>query len=290
MNALLLQTDTIKPVSLTSWQLDVPVILGIIGSVAIYLWVTSEGERERYPGGEAVPPIRVAAFFGGLLAFGIALLSPLEPLSDDYLFSAHMVQHILITIVGPPLMLLGIPPWLYAAAARGLGPVWQAWRFLTKPLLAFLIFNITFSVVHFPLFYNWALRDENVHILEHVLLWSTAFIGWWPVLAPSKELGALNRPMKGIYLLGCTLPSQLVGALVTFANSIIYDEYLRAEHRVWGLSPLADQQIGGLIMWVLVGAFFLFAAMIILGRWAAEQAAHEGPPSRSVRQRQRAAR
>lgn len=282
MKALLQSSaSAIEPVSLQSWQLDIPVILGIVGSAGIYLWVTSASERNRYPGGEAVPPLRIASFVAGLLAFAIALLSPVEPLSDDYLFSAHMVQHILITIVGPPLVLLGIPPWLFQAVAQGLGPVWKGWRFLTLPLLAFVLFNLTFAVVHFPAFYNWALRDENVHIFEHVLLWSTSFIGWWPVLAPTAALGALSRPLKGLYLLGCTLPGQIVGALLTFASAVVYDEYTRAG-RVWGLSALTDQQIGGLIMWVLVGNFFLIVALITLGRWAAAQAQADRPPSRST--------
>lgn len=271
MKAILLQQSrSVDPVTLRSWQLDIPVILGIIGAAAIYLWITSPSERTRYPGGEAVPARQFACFFGGLLAFAIALLSPIEPISDDYLLSGHMVQHILLTIVGPPLILLGIPAWLYRVAARALGPVWNAWRFITKPLLAFVLFNLTFAMVHFPAFYNLALRNQNVHILEHVLLWSTAFIGWWPILAPSQDLGALPRPLKGLYLLGCTIPGQVVGALLSFADSAIYEEYERAP-RLWGISPLADQQIGGLIMWVLVGSFFLAAALITFGRWASEQ-------------------
>lgn len=266
------QPDGIDPISLLSWQLDVPVILGILGSAAIYLWITSPGERNRYPGGAAVPTRQIVSFFGGLLAFAIALLSPIEPLSDDYMLSGHMVQHILLTIVGPPLILLGIPTWLYRVIARAVGPVWSAWRFVTRPLLAFALFNLTFALVHFPAFYNLALQDQNVHILEHVLLWSTAFIGWWPILAPDEELGALSRPLKGLYLLGCTIPGQVVGALLTFAGSVVYEEYERAP-RLWGISPLVDQQIGGLLMWVLVGTFFLAAALITLGRWASEQTA-----------------
>jgi len=265
-------TNEIEPISLTSWQLDVPVIVGIVGSAAIYLWITSASERARYPDSEPVSVGQKFSFFTGLLAFAIALLSPLEPMADDYLLSGHMVQHILLTIVGPPLVLLGIPAWLYRVVAQAVGPVWTAWRFVTRPLLAFVLFNLTFALVHFPAFYNLALRDQNVHILEHVLLWSTAFIGWWPILAPDEELGALPRPLKGLYLLGSTIPGQVVGALLTFSGSVVYDEYERAP-RLWGLAPLTDQQIGGLLMWVLVGTFFLAAALITFARWAGEQAA-----------------
>ena len=260
------------PVSLTSWQLDVPVIVGIVGSAAIYLWITSARERARYPGSAALSAGQQISFFLGLLAFAVALLSPIELVSDDYLLSGHMVQHILLTIVGPPLVLLGVPAWLYRVVAQALGHVWTAWRFATRPLLAFVLFNLTFAVVHFPAFYNLALRDQNVHIFEHVLLWGTAFIGWWPILAPDEKLGALPRPLKGLFLLGSTLPGQVVGALLTFSGSVVYNEYENAP-RLWGLSPLTDQQIGGLLMWVLVGAFFLAAALITFARWAGEQAA-----------------
>lgn len=269
-------TSSVEPISLTSWQFDVPVIIGLVGSAAIYLWLTSESERERYPGSEPVSPGRKATFFGGLLAFAIALLSPIEPMSDDYLLSGHMVQHILLTIVGPPLVLLGIPAWLYRLIAQAIGPVWTVWRFLTRPLLAFVLFNLTFALVHFPAFYNLALTNQNVHILEHVLLWSTSFIGWWPILAPDEELGALPRPLKGLYLLGSTIPGQVVGALLTFAGSVVYDEYEQAP-RLWGISPLTDQQIGGLLMWVFVGTFFLAAALATFARWASEQEASDRP-------------
>ncbi len=269
-------TIDIEPIALTSWQFDIPVIVGIVGSAAIYVWLTSDSERARYRDSAPVPGGKKALFFGGLLAFAIALLSPIEPLSDDYLLSGHMVQHILLTIVGPPLVLLGIPAWLYRVIAQAVGPVWAAWRFLTRPLLAFVLFNLTFALVHFPAFYNLALQNQNVHILEHVLLWSTAFIGWWPILAPDEELGALPRPLKGLYLLGSTIPGQVVGALLTFAGNVIYTEYERAP-RLWGISPLVDQQIGGLLMWVLVGAFFLAAALATLARWAAAQAAADRP-------------
>jgi putative membrane protein len=271
-------TSAIKPVSLLSWQFDVPVIIGIIGSAAIYLWITSPSERQRYP--ENMPPSagQIASFFGGLLAFAIALLSPLEPLSDDYLLSAHMIQHILLTIVGPPLILMGIPRWLFRVIAQAIGPIWTAWRFVTRPLPAFVLFNLTFAIVHVPVFYNLALRDQNVHIFEHVLLWSTAFIGWWPILAPGEDLGALPRPLKGLFLLGSTIPGQVVGALLTFSGSVVYAEYERAP-RLWGLSALVDQQIGGLLMWVLVGTFFLAAALITFGRWAGAQTAADRSPT-----------
>lgn len=272
-------------VGLQSWQFDPPVVVGLIGLSALYLWIISPSQRVRYAGSEPVPPIRIASFFTGLLAFAIALLSPLEPLSDSFLFSAHMVQHILLTLVGPPLMLLGLPLWMVQAIARGTGRAWTVWRFLTRPLLAFAIFNLTFAFVHFPAFYNLALRDENVHILEHILLWTTAFIGWWPVLAPTRELGELTRPLKGLYLLASTIPGQVVGAILTFSDTIVYDEYAHA-NRVWGLSPLTDQQLGGLIMWVLVGSFFLAVAMIPLGRWASEQTGRDSPRIGPARARQ----
>lgn len=266
----LLHVDHRTTIGLTDWQLDPPVIIGLIGMSALYLWATSDSERRHYPNAAPVSAWQMTSFFLGLLAFAVALLTPLEPLSDSFLFSAHMVQHILITVVGPPLMLLGVPRWLYEAIARGAGRVWRGWMFLTGPLVGFVLFHGIFTFVHFPEFYNAALRDENIHILEHVMMWSAAFVGWWCVLAPTRELGALSQPLKGLYLLAGTVPGQVVGAIITFSDSVIYDEYLHAS-RVWGISPIADQQIGGLLMWVGVGTFFLIAALIVFFRWGIEQ-------------------
>jgi putative membrane protein len=180
----------------------------------------------------------------------------------------------LITIVGPPLMLLGVPAWLWHAIAGGAPRVWRVWRFITRPVIAYVFFNITFMAVHVPAFYNLALRNENVHILEHLLVWIPAFPAWWCVVAPSRELGALSPPLKALYLFVSTIPGQVVGALITFSGSILYDEYSHA-NRVWGLSPKVDQEIGGLIMWVGVGVFYLAVALVILFRWAAANEAKE---------------
>jgi putative membrane protein len=269
-------------ITLWSWSFDPPVILGLVGSAAIYLWSTSARQRAHYPGAAPVESWRIAAFFIGLLAFVIALLSPLEPLSDSFLLTGHMLQHLLITIVGPPLMLLGVPPWLWEAIARGSGNLWKLWLLVTRPVPAFLLFNVTFAFVHIPGFYNLALRNQNVHILEHVLLWATAFVAWWCVVAPSRELGAISAPLKGLYLLANTVPGQLVGALITFSGPILYDEYAHAS-RVWGLSVHTDQEIGGLIMWVGVGTFYFGLAMFVFYRWASAQVAADRAPRRPAR-------
>ena len=274
-----LHVEHLSEISLWSWQPDPPVMLGLAGSAALYLWATSARQRVHYPSSTPVEPWRAALFFTGLLAFAVALLSPLEPLADSFLLTGHMLQHLLITIVGPPLMLLGVPPWLWATIARGSGNFWKMWLLITRPVPAFLIFNVTFALVHLPGFYNLALRNDNVHILEHVLLWTTAFVGWWCVVAPSKELGAISAPMKGLYLLANTIPGQLVGALITFSGAILYDEYAHAS-RVWGLSVHTDQEIGGLIMWVGVGTFYFVVAMIVFYRWASAQVAADHAPRR----------
>lgn len=275
-----LHTNHLTEISLWDWQLDPPVTLGLLGATGLYLWVTSARQRGHYAGARPVELWRMACFFAGLLAFAAALLSPLEPLADSFLLTGHMLQHLLITIAGPPLLLLGLPPWLWEALARGSGRLWKVWLLITRPVPAFAIFNLTFAMVHLPVFYNLALSNQNVHILEHVLLWSTAFVGWWCVVAPSKALGAISDPLKGLYLIANTIPGQLVGALITFANPILYDQYAHAS-RVWGLSVRADQEIGGLIMWVGTGTFYLALALFFFLRWANAQVTADRAPQRS---------
>jgi putative membrane protein len=232
--------------------------------------------------GGPVPPVgrgRQATFLAGVLVLGLALASPLEPLVA-VLQSAHMVQHLLLTIVAPPLLLLGTPGWLLAPALAwpGVAPVA---RLVTRARLAFALGNVTFLAWHLPVFYNAALRYEPVHILEHVSLLGTALILWWPVLGPAPALPRLNYPLQMLYVFLQTLPGALLGIILGMAPTPLYPSY-EAAPRLWGLSVLADQQIGGLIMWVGTNLFWLGVLTAVFFRWAAhEEADGLGGPKRS---------
>jgi putative membrane protein len=259
-------------ITLASWYPDPVVILGVLA--AGFLYLSSIGRwRARFPGSAPVARGRVASFFSALAIVVLALLSPLEPLADDYLLTAHMIQHLLLTLAVPPLVLYGLPTWLYDAF-RQTGMPWRSWRVLTQPAVAFVLFYLPFSLSHVPWFYNLTLRSTPVHVAEHLLFIAAAFLVWWPLLAPGREYGQLSPGLQMVYLFVATIPGQIVGALVTLASEPLYSEYAGAS-RVWGLSPLTDQQIGGLLMWVGTGTAYVLALGMVFFRWSSQEDAAE---------------
>jgi putative membrane protein len=221
--------------------------------------------RQRYGWGARVSRLRQLAFYMGTLTVLIALASPLDELGDNYLFSAHMIQHMLLILVAPPLWLLGTPDWLIE---RLVAPGWprQVLDRLTRPAMSGLIFVGTLWVWHLPNLYDLALEHEGVHILEHELFMAAAVIGWWPVLGPAHWPQRLPKPARAIYLLALMFPCALLAAVITFANRVLYPFYGHAA-QVWGLTPLADQQLGGVLMWVPAHLIFLVTILIVVYDW-----------------------
>jgi putative membrane protein len=231
-------------VSPYAWQwehLAVPAALA-----AIYLACLGP-LRRRFGNAAPLSRMRVQLFLLGVLTLLAAIVSPLDTLSS-YLLSAHMVQHLLMTLIVAPLLLLGTPGWMLRPLLR-LPLAQPIGRALTHPTTAFLLFNLIFSAWHVPALYDLALRNDAVHILEHLLFLATAVLTWWPIFSPLDELPRLSEPAQLLYLFFESLPPTILGALITFAGEPLYTEYVAAP-RLWGLSVLLDQQIGGLIMWI----------------------------------------
>lgn len=268
-----LHTGFAENPSFGSWQLEPTVIIGIAVAGFLYFRWIRNYERS-HPGEQAASTAKQVTFVLGLATFVIALLSPVDVFSS-YLLSMHMTQHILLTVVGPPLLVAGLPKMMVQRWAQ-LGMAWDVWRMLTRPAVAFILFNAFFSLMHLPVFYNVILRNEIVHIASHLTLIGTALLSWWAVLAPGREFGELSQAMKSIYLLAHTVPGQIVGAIITFSSaSVIYVEYSHAPERLWGLSLVTDQEIGGLLMWIGVGTFYMLAAGLGFYRWADEADSRE---------------
>ena len=225
--------------------------------------------RRRYGWADGVSPWRVAAFFGALGITFAALNGPIHDLSDRSLVSAHMVQHLLLTLVMPPLLLAGTPGWLLRPllAIPGVAPVG---RQLTRPLPALSLYAVVFSAWHFPGPYEWALRQHNAHIFEHLLLMASAVVLWWPVLSPLAEWPRLAPPAQLLYLFVAGIPMVPVAAFITLSEEILYPFYGNAAQQ-WGLSPLADQRLGGVIMWVGGPLAFLIAMTIVFFRWVSDE-------------------
>jgi putative membrane protein len=249
------------------WNWEPSILIGLALQAGAYLACVGR-LRGRFAGSAPVPQWQVQTFLLGVLVMFIALVSPLDTLGDGYLLTAHMVQHLLITLVAPPLLLLGTPRWLLRPLLipRFALPIGRA---LTNPLVAFLLFNITFAIWHVPALYESALRNQALHILEHVLFFATATLTWWPIFSPLDELPPLPPPAQCLYLFFESLPTTILGAVITFAGSALYPTYATAP-RVWGLSPLTDQQLGGLIMWIPAGLVYVIAGLALFAGWLRE--------------------
>lgn len=249
------------------WPFVPSVLLGVALMTGGYLLAVTRG-RGRFPGSRPVATGRIIRFILAMLTILLALQSPLDRLSDDYLFSAHMFQHILLTLVLPPLLLAGLPGWLLRPLFVQLPALLRVGRALTHPLVAFPLFNVIFIGYHSPPIYGAVAESLPLHVLAHLIFMVAGVLTWWPVMSPLPELPPLQPPLRLLYLFLQTLPSQVLGALLTFSGTALYARYVDAP-RVWDwLTPMADQELGGLLMWVGGGSFFLGAFAVVFLHWA----------------------
>ncbi len=246
------------------------VVIGLVLLGALYVGL----------GGLRAPRRRVVAFGAALVVLLAALNGPLHALSDEYLFSAHMAQHLILTLLFPPLFLYGLPADL---VRRVLGPRWLrvASARLVRPVVAAAIFTVPIAMWHLPLFYEAAMRDHGLHVAQHLVFLITSVVMWWPILSPVPELPRASYPAQLLYLFLLGIPMSIVGAMITLAAAPLYPFYTEAP-RVWGLSPMADQQIGGLMMWVPGGLVFWLAMTVVWFRWSAREERGTGEPEREV--------
>lgn len=250
-----------------SWVEEPLLIIAVYVAVSVYVIGLRRLHREapKYH----FPKWRIISYFGGVLAFCIALLSPLAAYSEE-LFAMHMVQHLLLLIVAPPLILLGTPliPALwtlpteyrkrFAKLLRPGQPLGRMANILAYPMLAVAAYVICVAVWHVPNFYDAAQGRTFMHDLEHVMFYGTALLYWWPIVAPIGSNRRLKFGMAIPYLLPPFLEGMLIGALITFSDTPIYQTYQELDvNPIWGMGTLDDQQLGGLIMWVPGGMFFL---------------------------------
>ena len=209
-------------------------------------------------------------FYAGLLVIFFSLNGWVHDLSDWYLISAHMVQHLLLTLLLPPLLIVGVPGWMLRPLLA-VRPVGAIARFLTSPKVCFAAFNLALIVWHLPPFYNAAVADHRIHIVQHLSFMITAVMLWWPILSQLPELPRLSYPMQMLYLFLTTLPMSVVAVYITYSRNLLYPGYA-ASPRILGITPMEDQLIAGLIMWIPGGLLFFGAITVIFFRWQAHGA------------------
>lgn len=257
------------------WRPDVPLVLLALGAAYVSGWRRIRGRGYRH----LAPRWRLAAYLGGLVAIGLALVSPLASLAH-VLFAAHMVQHLLLIMVAAPLLLLGnpfpltlwaLPPGarraLGASLVRG-GRLRAALRILTWMPVAGGLYTANLWGWHHPAAYEAALASPAVHDLEHLLFFGTAVLFWWPVVNAAPRLhrlvGGLPYGLRIAYLVLATGQNTLLGALLGLAERVLYPSYAAAP-RLFGWTVLEDQALGGGIMWS-GGHMYLIAILVLVAR------------------------
>ena len=255
------------------WSADPSVVVGV--GLACFAYTFSA--RRLASSGDAPGRGRVLLFAAAVAVVLVALTSPLHVLSERYLFTAHMAQHLLLTMAMPPLLLASLTPGMIRPLLR-LRWVRAVARRVTAPVPAFLGANLVFLIWHLPQLYDAALRGHNIHIVSHLLFMSTAIVLWWPLLSPTPELPRIGYAARMLYVFAQVLPGMFVGGMLVNAQNPLYALYAEAP-RITSLSPVQDQQMGALLMWVGGGVFWLIVLTVVFFAWAGPDISRTyGPP------------
>jgi putative membrane protein len=246
--------------TLLDWSLE-PTVLGglaILGGAYVALAAAPAPAAPR----SRAAPVWYAL---GLATLFVALQSPIDVGGDRYLFSLHMLQHVLLAMVAPPLLLLG----LAGLRLRRVAPA--GWGIMVHPWLAAILFNAVLLVWHLPQLYDATLRNEPLHVLEHLTFFLTGLLFWWPLISPVRATDAapLSPLARIAYLLVTGIPPTILGLLFAVAPRAYYPFYREAP-RLWGLTPVEDQQIAGLVMFGLGGMIYVAAMAVLFLQFATE--------------------
>jgi putative membrane protein len=230
---------------LSSWTWEPTVLAGVLALAGGYAWLVRGGSSRSWSARARI------YFAAGLLTLFLALASPIDVGGDHYLFSLHMLQHLLLAMIVPPLLLLGLPE---AFAAFD--------RIRVSPLLASIVFNAVLAVWHLPFLYEATLRNQSLHILEHLSFLAAGVLFWWPIMVPSGRRFAMSMIGKIAYLGFAGVPPTILGLAFILSPVVIYPFYAAAP-RVTPLSPLDDQLLAGLVMFGL-GNLIYFASIWVI--------------------------
>ena len=264
-----------------SWSLPVPVTVVLVLVAIVYArgWFCL---RQSFPNAASV--WQPGAFMSGLFSLWIALGSPLAAF-DHYLLSIHMVEHVLLMTVAPPLILLGAPalvfmhglPPRFVSRAREVFLLWPSvqglGRTLTHPVLCWLAAMVTLVGWHVPAVFALALRSHWWHEVEYACFFVTGLLFWWPVVQPWPSVARWPRWHIPLYLFLATLPCDALSAFLAFCDRVVYSSYLTAP-RLFNLSPLQDQQCAGALMWACATFIYLVPAVIVTIQILSPASAH----------------
>ena len=257
----------------TAWNSNPLPSLGLFLAAYLYVNGLNRWERPSHP----LSRWQRISFFAGLTVIFLALQSPIDALATHQ-FSVHQVQHLLLRMVGPLLVLAGAP---LTPMLRGL-PIWalqglvkplvrsplaqKAYDTITNPVLTTVVFLATLYLWQEPRLHNLAVRDEWVHAGMHITMLTSGFLFWWLVVDPKPHRSRLHYALRVLYLGLIVIPNTVLGAAITFQSGPIYDAY-RDYPQPLGISPMVDQQLGGLFLWVVGDMMSVLIAGVVMAKW-----------------------
>lgn len=249
-----------------TWPFDITVYAGLVVLFLAHAWLArdaADAERKH-----------TLWFLAGLVVLWLALETPIDTLSDRYLDSVHMLQHVLLAFVAPPLMLLGLSSSMVGRIVRipGLRP-------LLEPVPAQVIASVLMIVWHIPTLYDATLRSEGLHIVEHIMFIASGVFLYWPMIeaTSSHSRRHMSPGAKLVYMLLATLPQDGIALALIFSRQPFYEFYTTVPRLIPGFTPLIDQTIAGAVLMIFGKVTLGIAALVVFFRWfGAEQAEDRG--------------
>jgi putative membrane protein len=248
-----------------TWPFDPSVYAGLLGLCVGYAWLArAAGDGRRMHG---------IYFALGVITLWVALESPVDTISDEYLDSVHMLQHVMLGFVAPPLMLLGLSPRMVGRLVSVPGV-----RAVTEPVPAQLVAGIVMIGWHIPALYDATLYNEGLHVFEHLTFIAGGIVLYWPLIDATSAYARwkLTPGVGLVYMLFATLPQDGVALALIFSRVPFYDYYTHVPRLIPGFTPLIDQTIAGAVLMILGKATLALAALVVFFRWfGAEQRADQ---------------
>jgi putative membrane protein len=238
------------------WPLDPTVYLGLVVLFLGHAWLArGVGDAQR----------KHTLYFGlGLLTIWLALETQIDTIADHYLDSVHMLQHVLLGFVAPPLMLLGLSPGMVARLVRVPGV-----RAVTEPIPAQVVAGLVMILWHLPPLYDATLYSEPLHVSEHLTFIAAGILLYWPMLGATSAHSRwqMSPGVKLLYMLVATLPQDAVALALMFSRVPFYEFYTHAPRLVQSLTPLVDQTVAGAVLMIFGKLTMAIAALAVFVRW-----------------------
>lgn len=247
---------------------DVWLIIGLM--IAAYcLAAVRVGPRHVLPGTPAVTTVEASYFGFGMLALYVASDWPIHDVAEQSLYSVHMVQHLTISLIAVPLLLLGTPAWMARALLRP-RLFFRTLRFCSRFLPAIVIFNLVLVLSHWPAVVTLTVNNGLAHFVGHTIIFLAAIAVWMPIVSPLPEIPRFAPLAQMLFLFTQSIVPTVPASFLTFGDTPLYGVY-DGTPKLWGLSALADQQNAGLIMKIGAGLLLWALIAVIFFKWASEE-------------------